>query len=90
MRVAVFAVDGMFDSGLTVVLDILGTANTLSELAGLAAPPFAVTTVGLGPRVRTALGLELATTPWRETLADPPEVAVCRPWDCGPRRRSSA
>jgi transcriptional regulator GlxA family with amidase domain len=45
-------------------------------MAGLSAPPFEVTTAGLGVRVRTARGLELATTPWREIMDDPPDVAV--------------
>jgi transcriptional regulator GlxA family with amidase domain len=76
MRVAVFAVDGMFDSGLTMTLDILATANVLSGQAGLAAPPFQVTTAGLGRSVQTAHGLRLLTTPWPEMAEDPPEVAV--------------
>jgi transcriptional regulator GlxA family with amidase domain len=76
MRVAVFAVDGMFDSGLTMTLDILGTANVLSAQAGLTAPPFQVTTTGLGTSVQTARGLRLVTTPWPELADDPPEVAV--------------
>ncbi len=66
----------MFDSGLTVILDILGAANVLSAQAGLATPPFQVRTAGLGTGVRTAHGLQLATTPWPEIAADPPEVAV--------------
>ena len=76
MRVAVFAVDGMFDSGLTVILDILATANFLSEQAGLAAPPFEVTVTGTGRSVRTGHGLELVTVPWPEVAEDPPDVAV--------------
>jgi transcriptional regulator GlxA family with amidase domain len=76
MRVAVFAVDGMFDSGLTVILDILSTANVLSAQAGLATPPFQVRAAGLGTSMRTAHGLQLATTPWQEIADDPPEVAV--------------
>jgi transcriptional regulator GlxA family with amidase domain len=76
MRVAVFAVDGMFDSGFTIVLDILGTANVLSSVAGLPEPPFQVTVAGLGTGVRTAHGLGLATTPWPEIAEDPPDVAV--------------
>ncbi len=76
MRVAVFAVDGMFDSGLTMTLDILATANVLSAQAGLTAPPFQVTTAGLGTSVKTARGLRLVTTPWAEIADDPPEVAV--------------
>jgi transcriptional regulator GlxA family with amidase domain len=76
MRVAVFAVDGMFDSGLTVILDILGTANVLSEQAGLAAAPFSVTTTGTGTSVRTGHGLQLATVPWPQAADDQPDVAV--------------
>jgi transcriptional regulator GlxA family with amidase domain len=76
MRVTVFAVDGMFDSGLTMTLDILATANVLSAQAGLTAPPFQVTTAGLGASVQTAHGLRLVTTPWAEIADDPPEVAV--------------
>jgi transcriptional regulator GlxA family with amidase domain len=79
MRVAVLAVDGMFDSGLTVVLDILATANALSAQAGLAAAPFEVTTVSGGTSIRTAHGLQLATTPWPQLREDParrPELAV--------------
>jgi len=79
MRVAVLAVDGMFDSGLTTVLDILATANVLSGQAGLPAVPFEVTPVSGGGSITTAHGLQLATTPWRELHDDPgrrPELAV--------------
>src|ERR1700761_1925229 len=48
MRVAVLTVDGMFDSGLTTMLDILATANALSGQAGLAGAPFEVTVAGRG------------------------------------------
>jgi len=75
MRVALLAVDGMFDSGLTAVLDILATANTLSSRAGLPGPPFEVTPVSTWLTVRTAHGLQLTTTPL-DTLADPPDVLV--------------
>jgi transcriptional regulator GlxA family with amidase domain len=79
MRVAVLAVDGMFDSGLTMTLDILATANALSGQAGLPGAPFEVTTVGGGRSVRTGHGLQLATTPWPELRDDPaqqPDLAV--------------
>jgi transcriptional regulator GlxA family with amidase domain len=76
MRVAVFAVDGMFDSGLTVVLDMLAAANFLSEQAGLPTPPFEVTATGVGTSIRTGHGLELATVPWPQVAADAPDVAV--------------
>jgi transcriptional regulator GlxA family with amidase domain len=76
MRVAVFAVDGMFDSGLTSILDILATANVLSSQAAMTAPPFEVTTTGIGTSVRTGHGLEMATVPWQRVAEDPPDVAV--------------
>jgi transcriptional regulator GlxA family with amidase domain len=77
MRVAILAVEGMFDSGLSVVQDILATANELSVQAHLAAPPFEVIVVGPGTSVRTANGLSLPTMPWQELQDDnPPEVAV--------------
>jgi transcriptional regulator GlxA family with amidase domain len=76
MRVAVVAVDGMFDSGLTMTLDILATANALSGQAGLPGAPFEVTTVGGGRSVRTGHGLQLATTPWAELRDHPPGLAV--------------
>jgi transcriptional regulator GlxA family with amidase domain len=79
MRVAVLAVDGMFDSGLTVTLDILATANALSGQAGRPGTPFEVTTVSGGRSVRTAHGLQLATTPWPELRDGPahrPDLAV--------------
>ncbi len=76
MRVAVVAVDGMFDSGLTMTLDILATANALSGQAGLPGAPFEVTPAGQGRSVRTGHGLQLATTPWAELRDNPPELAV--------------
>jgi len=55
--VAVLAVDGCFDSGLSAVVDVLATANALR--GEVSAPPtaFTVTIVGLKKRVRTGNGL---------------------------------
>lgn len=75
MRVGILAVDGMLDLGLACLLDILSTANTLSPQVGLAGEPFDTVPLGLGDRVRTAHGLELATTPW-EALDEPPDLVV--------------
>src|ERR1700760_4134232 len=61
MRVAVLTVDGMFDSGLTTMLDILATANALSGRAGLAGAPFGVT--GGGGGTRGAAGPRFACGP---------------------------
>jgi transcriptional regulator GlxA family with amidase domain len=57
MRVDVLALDGVFDLGLSAVLDAFQTANELIEMAELAVPRFAVRMVGVRRAVRTAQGL---------------------------------
>jgi transcriptional regulator GlxA family with amidase domain len=75
MKIAVVAVDGMFDSGLSVVLDVLSSANALrSDVCG-APPPIEVTVVGLGESVTTGHGLRIHTTPAHK-LAPAPDVVV--------------
>lgn len=76
MQVGVLAVDGMFDSGLASVLDGLTTANDLHAEVGLAAPPFEVTIVGRGSRVRTGHGLTVPTVPWQELTTTPPDLLI--------------
>jgi len=63
MKLAVLALDGVFDTGLAAVLDTLATANELAQLQQLAAPRFDVCVVGLRRRVRTALGLRVPVQP---------------------------
>src|SRR5262252_4548842 len=55
MRIDVLALDGVFDTGLTALLDVFGTANELS--GGKSA--LRVRTVGVRRRVRTDLGLQV-------------------------------
>ena len=62
MRVSVLVLDGVFDSGLSVVLDTLATANDLAQ-ASRRAPPFEVTLCGIARSVRTAQGLRVAIDP---------------------------
>jgi transcriptional regulator GlxA family with amidase domain len=57
MRVDVLALDGVFDLGLSAVLDAFQTANELIEMGDLAVPRFAVRIVGVRRAVRTAQGL---------------------------------
>lgn len=71
MRVVVLAVDGMFDSGLSAVLDVLTTANALRADQPGAAPPFLVTVAGATATIRTGHGLVLATTPIADLGAAP-------------------
>jgi transcriptional regulator GlxA family with amidase domain len=63
MKVAVLAVNGVFDTGLAILRDAFATANELAEMSGLAAPRFEVVTVGVRRRVRTAMGLSLPVAP---------------------------
>ena len=57
MRVAILALDGLFDTGLTVALEAFGLANNFSALAGT--PKFEVTVVGVRKTVKSALGLNI-------------------------------
>ncbi|WP_072690303.1 hypothetical protein [Rhodococcus marinonascens] len=75
MKVAVLTVDGVFDSGLSVVLDVLATANVLYEGADVGQSPFTVAPVAMGRSVRTGHGLVLATTPL-EDIAESPDVLL--------------
>jgi len=59
MRIAVLALNGVFDTGLATVLDALGTANELAAMQAHAAPPFRVTLVGVRRRVETSKGLRV-------------------------------
>lgn len=62
MRVAVVVYDGVFDSGLTAILDVLNIANTLG--AEFDQPPtWNVTMVGSAPQVTTGAGLLIAPEP---------------------------
>jgi len=63
MRVDVLALDGVFDLGLSAVLDAFQTANELIEASGLAVDRFDVRTVGVRKTVRTAQGLGVPVQP---------------------------
>jgi transcriptional regulator GlxA family with amidase domain len=70
MRIDVLALDGVFDSGLTALLDVFGTAN---ELSG-GKLPLRVRTVGVRRRVHTDLGLQVPVQPADDR--DPPDMMV--------------
>jgi transcriptional regulator GlxA family with amidase domain len=59
MRVHVLALDGVFDLGLSAVLDVFETANELIGIGELSVPRFDVRTVGVRRRVHTAHGLRV-------------------------------
>lgn len=57
MNIDVIALDGVFDTGLAAVLDVLSTANELNAALALKAPKLSVRVTGMRRRVRTAQGL---------------------------------
>lgn len=57
MRLTVLALDGVFDTGLTVLLDTFSTANELAVAQGIERPLFDVKLVGVRSQIRTAIGL---------------------------------
>ncbi|MBF9072051.1 GlxA family transcriptional regulator [Streptacidiphilus fuscans] len=65
MKVAVLVYDGVFDSGLAAVLDVLDGANAMAEAdeARSAGPQWTVTTVGFAPQIRTGAGHLVETAP---------------------------
>ena len=57
MRISVLTLDGVFDLGLSAVLDAFQTANELIELSDMAVPRFDVRIVGVRKKVTTSQGL---------------------------------
>jgi transcriptional regulator GlxA family with amidase domain len=55
----VLALDGVFDLGLSAVLDAFQTANELIEISGLDVPRFEVRIVGVRKSVHTSQGLRV-------------------------------
>jgi transcriptional regulator GlxA family with amidase domain len=63
MRIAVLAVDGVFDTGLSVTLDAFSAANMLSGKMMGGVPRFDVSLVGVRRRVRSSHGMALPVQP---------------------------
>lgn len=57
MRIYVVALNEVFDTGLTTLLDTFSTANDLAESTGTPSTRFDVTVVGVRSRVHTSHGL---------------------------------
>ena len=73
MRIHVLALDGVFDLGLSAVVDTFQTANELIEMSGLDVPRFQVRIVGVRRTVKTAQGL---TVPVRRVGPPSPDCVV--------------
>lgn len=57
MRIHILALNGVFDTGLTAVLDAFGTANALAGMTGVSSLRFQTKVLGLRKTVTTAQGL---------------------------------
>jgi transcriptional regulator GlxA family with amidase domain len=73
MRIVVLVLDGVFDSGLSVLLDTFETANALAE--GSRSPPrYEVALCGLRRSVSTHQGLRVPVVPLEDAAR--PDVAI--------------
>lgn len=74
MRVHVLALDGVFDTGLSTVLDAFGTANELAAMTGLDVSRFELRLVGLRRVTKTSQGLRVPVIAAGE--AGVPDLAI--------------
>jgi transcriptional regulator GlxA family with amidase domain len=63
MRIAILALDGLFDTGLSVALDAFSLANKFSGRLIGGTPHFEVTTVGVRRKVRSGQGFAVPVKP---------------------------
>ncbi|MEM8929646.1 MAG: helix-turn-helix domain-containing protein [Acidobacteriota bacterium] len=73
MRVTLLATEGMFDTGLAVLLDTLSTANDLSSESDQQ-PPFRVEIAGVRDRVVSQQGMQIPIVPADDVT--PPELVL--------------
>jgi transcriptional regulator GlxA family with amidase domain len=59
MRIAILALEGLFDTGLTSMLDAFTTANELFALQMAGTPHFHVSIVGVRRKVKSGQGLAI-------------------------------
>jgi transcriptional regulator GlxA family with amidase domain len=74
MRIHVLVLNGVFDTGLSAVLDAFGTANALAEMVGMSSPRFKVKVVGLRKSVTTGHGLSVPVS--SAARAETPDVVI--------------
>lgn len=71
MRVHIFALNDVFDTGLAALLDAFETANELAEMSGLTSLRFDVAIVGVRSVVKTSQGFVVPVVPVpRRTMPD--------------------
>ncbi|WP_342246674.1 GlxA family transcriptional regulator [Pseudomonas sp. OTU5201] len=74
MKITVLALEGVFDTGLSAVLDALATANELAVLHALPAPQFQVSLAGVRPEVNSSLGFGVPVRPVKD--CPPPDWVI--------------
>jgi transcriptional regulator GlxA family with amidase domain len=82
MRIAVLALDGVFDLGLAAILDGFQTANELIQLSNVPVSPFELRTVGLRKRIKTSHGLNVPVQQvgrWRPDCVVVPAIGFKMP-----------
>jgi transcriptional regulator GlxA family with amidase domain len=82
MRVAVLALDAVFDLGLSAVLDAFQTANELMQMSGMDVPRFDVRVVGVRRSVTTSQGLRVPVQPigrWQPDCVVVPAIGFKMP-----------
>lgn len=57
MKIDILVLEGVFDTGLSALMDTFATANELADLRALGIAPLEVRLIGPRRRVRTAMGL---------------------------------
>jgi transcriptional regulator GlxA family with amidase domain len=73
MRIHVLALDGVFDLGLSAVIDAFHTANELAEMSSFSGERFEVRIVGVTKSVKTSQGL---TVPVQASGSRAPDCVV--------------
>lgn len=73
MRVVMLVLEGMFDTGVSVLLDTISTANELSQGSGHPAH-FQLQVAGVRDRVTTHHGFQIPTVPAAEVA--PPDLVI--------------
>src|SRR5262249_21182726 len=88
MRIAVLALEALWDSGLTVTLDAFSTANLLAARLMGGTPRFDVAIVGVRRKVRSGQGLTISVNPITPDLKPDwvivPALKSTRPETLGP------
>ncbi len=74
MRIYVLALDEVFDTGLSSVLDTFSIANDLAEAAGASSIHFEITVVGVRRLVHTSQGLSVPVV--SAAQAPPPDIVL--------------